>query len=613
MFTSAILVVATVLAAEGDPGSSAAPLREAPAAPAGIAVLASSIGNEVPAKEIRALVRSCHLKRVVIDFAWITFHWPRTKLAEVERLAHGLRAEGVTVAAMYRPRGLSPQDAAIHWAKNADGTVSPNHVELCFAYPDSVRWGAEWGRKILEGCPSINQIVLYNVLARCQCERCREGQGVQHAEAFVRTCAEQWHKLRPGVQVGHVGVGGEYAASVDFLCPFLALNRSAKDVPVDTRTLTAQLTALKGTVPRPVVPLIKVCWEDETRNDAQDIVHALDDCRGAGLPCLLWYYEWIFRDAKQRYDLPAIRVALSGEDPEAEPSAAAPAGEYRFAAAYKDFPSAESRALGLPSLRREAALVYYSPTKKRLATQLAGVLEKMHGTARQIVGFPISVHGVVLLNSAEELPADKRSHWLNVDGVPCLVAYFAEPHLPLRTDVESHMAFTMLIHESVDMGIKETFLKRNPASLDWRWWLEGLADYSASEACRRHQPAAFRLSQQTFLKDIEAYPQPTIDVLDQAVWFPPGYKDPEDSGHAYAASLYLISQVAQRHGTDWVGKALRQYQAELERNPNPDFLAIVASLTGEDLHTTVHSIKTEEVRKFLQSLDRTPAAGRKPR
>ena len=71
----------------------------------GISVLSSSIGKDVPGERVVALAKSCRLNLVVIDFAWITHHWPRTTDDCVE-LADRLQSEGVNVALMFRPRTL---------------------------------------------------------------------------------------------------------------------------------------------------------------------------------------------------------------------------------------------------------------------------------------------------------------------------------------------------------------------------------------------------------------------------------------------------------------------------------------------------------------------------
>jgi hypothetical protein len=600
--------------------------------PAGIAILSSSIGKEVSQQEVMAFVKACRINLVVIDFAWITHHWPSTDLAAVERLASDLRAAKVTVAAMYRPRGLSPQDARVHWAQGPDGTVPDDHNHLCFAHADSVEWGVDWGRKILTACPSVDRIILYNVLAPCQCEKCRQDNGARHAEAFVQTCCREWRKLRPAVKIGHVGMAAEYAGSVDFLCPFFSLNRENAKTPVDTPALASQVKTLQKSMgEKPVIPLIKVCWEDETRNDTSDVIHAIRDCQRDGTGFILWYYEWLFHSSAGRYDAPLVLASLGGhwdqvrgfyaatapfapqssgvqekegsvQEEEAR-EAKSPDDDYHFVSPYEGFLSAESRSLGLKCIRREAVLVCYSDQKKQLAEQVADVLEKMHGEARRIAGFPISVHGLILLKSLDELPSHKRSQWLNVDGIACLVRVLGEQSLPLKSDLDNHMVFALLIHESVDVGIKETIFTRYPQTMDWRWWLEGLADHCSHQACRKHQKGAFGFARDGYSEKLNSLSDPSIDLLAPTTWFPKGYTDPGDVNHAYAASHYVISRLAQQHGEKWIGEALRRYRADLEKNPNPDFLAIVKSLTGDDVKELVGDVKVKDVKQFAASLD----------
>src|SRR4051794_6764419 len=85
--------------------AAAPPVRPAPseatcggptgAACRGIAVLSSSLGGEVTAEEILAFTDSCRINLVVIDFAWVTYHWPRTDLVALEKLGAALRRRGV--------------------------------------------------------------------------------------------------------------------------------------------------------------------------------------------------------------------------------------------------------------------------------------------------------------------------------------------------------------------------------------------------------------------------------------------------------------------------------------------------------------------------------------
>ncbi|MHC4477487.1 MAG: peptidoglycan DD-metalloendopeptidase family protein [Planctomycetota bacterium] len=278
----------------------------------GIAFLSSYINNSISLDEIRNFVSDCSLDLVVIDFAWITYHWPQTDLAAVEQLAAELVNYGVEVVAMYRPRALSPSDAPIHYAQNCDGTTDPSHNHLCFAYEDSRTWGAQWGSDILNALPSVNKVIIYNLLAPCCCPLCQGGQGAAYAEQFMERCRLQWDAVCAGVQVGHVGLGAEYADQVDFFCPFLLINRWGDPNPVDVDALLDDLIT-PDTQPghKPVIPLAKICWGSATDNTTEDIINAIESCQNRQTGFILWYYDWIFYTGL--YDAQAISAALRGQ------------------------------------------------------------------------------------------------------------------------------------------------------------------------------------------------------------------------------------------------------------------------------------------------------------
>jgi len=280
----------------------------------GIAFLSSNISNSISLDEVRDFVSNCDLDFVVIDFAWITYHWPQTDLAAVEQLAAGLVNNGVQVAAMYRPRALSPSDAPIHYARNCDGTIDPSHNHLCFAYEDSVAWGAQWGTQILNALPSVNKVIIYNLLATCCCQLCQGGQGAVYAEQFMERCRSEWNTVRPGVQIGHVGMGAEYADQVDFFCPFLMINRWGDTNPVDVNSLLDDLIT-PGSQPgnKPVIPLAKICWVDATDNTTEDVINTIESCENRQTGFVLWYYEWIFHPTNGMYDPDSIIEALGGQ------------------------------------------------------------------------------------------------------------------------------------------------------------------------------------------------------------------------------------------------------------------------------------------------------------
>jgi len=321
IFTQAILQF------EGFQGQIPDPCQLDPDRPyRGIAFLSSNINWLVSPAEIRNLVLNCNLDFVVIDFAWITYHWQWTDLAAVEQLAAELVNEGVEVAAMYRPRALSPNDAPIHYAQNCDGTIDPSHNHLCFAYEDSVAWGAQWGTDILSALPSVNKVIVYNLLAPCCCPLCQGGQCALYAEQFMERCRLEWDAVRPGVQIGHVGIGAEYAEQVDFFCPFLVINRWGDINPVDVNSLLDDLIT-PDTQPghKPVIPLAKICWETATDNTTEDIVNTIQACDSRQTGFILWYYDWIFDPYGGMYGPASILEALGGgltfpyEQPSFEP------------------------------------------------------------------------------------------------------------------------------------------------------------------------------------------------------------------------------------------------------------------------------------------------------
>ncbi|MHC4181660.1 MAG: hypothetical protein ACYSWU_29570, partial [Planctomycetota bacterium] len=212
----------------------------------GVALLSSNVGVTLSVGEILDFAESCDLNLVVVDFAWITYHWPRTDKKAVESLCAELRKRGVDVAVMYRPRVLRPSEADVHYAEDQDGAIADDHNELCFAHEDSQAWGAQWGTKLLEALPSVSKVILYNLRPRCGCARCREAGGKTHVAAFLKRCRRDWSRLRPGLQIGHVGIGGEYSAEVDLLYPFLSVIRDGGS-PVD---VSGHLELLAGLKPK---------------------------------------------------------------------------------------------------------------------------------------------------------------------------------------------------------------------------------------------------------------------------------------------------------------------------------------------------------------------------
>ena len=307
------------------PALAGTPEIDADGARRGVAFLSSSVGRDVTAEEILAFVETCRIDLVVFDFAWVTAHFDRTDFGKLEALAGALADRGVVVAAMYRPRALRREDADVHYAMDAEGRIPEEHLDLCYSHEDSVAWGLSFGRGILERCPSIRHLILYNLRSPCACELCRDGQSAAHVSNFLEACRREWKKVRPGVRIGHVGGGDEYADRLDFLLPFLSVQRSTPDRPVDVPAELARIAALRSRVaPKPVVPLAKVCWENATENTTEDVAAAIRESDAAMSGFLLWYYGWIFRSETDRYDAAALVTALGGDPARMEPFFRAP-------------------------------------------------------------------------------------------------------------------------------------------------------------------------------------------------------------------------------------------------------------------------------------------------
>jgi murein DD-endopeptidase MepM/ murein hydrolase activator NlpD len=279
----------------------------------GMVFLTAEIDDPTSKAEIFDFVDSCRIDFVVFDFAWITNVWPRTRLPALRETCERLKRKGVRVAIMYRPRASSPNDAPIHFAQDKDGKVAKNHNHLCFAHDDSQAWGAQWGTRILKEVPSVDTIIIYNLLSICECPDCRGGKGAASTKKFIERCRSEWSKVRPGVQIGHVGVGDEYVESVDFFCPFVGVNRDGAQgslPPFPNLRFEQYRAAHPG---KWMAPLLKTCWVEATNNTTADVVQSLKDCKENKTGFLLWYYCWLFHSHDRPYNPKMIVDALGGD------------------------------------------------------------------------------------------------------------------------------------------------------------------------------------------------------------------------------------------------------------------------------------------------------------
>jgi hypothetical protein len=295
---------------------------------------------------------------------------------------------------------------------------------------------------------------------------------------------------------------------------------------------------------------------------------------------------------------------ISRSNPEASPQKTVSEVDFKFASAYKNFPAATSKELGLQVIERKAALVYYNEEKKQLAGQLADVLDRMHVLAGKIVGVPIvRLHGLILAGS--EFPKEKlpKSNWINIAGVPCLLRSQKENTLPLETALSNHMVFPLLIHESIDIGIKEeVFSGLYMKDFSWRWYLEGIADYCAIQASAKFQKGAFEFMKKEYLDGLNKLTVPRLDLTDKKTWWPEGSGgNPKDVTYAYAAADYMIMTLAKQYGEEWIGKTLAMIKSE-GKGGSDDFCRVFKSYTGADISNLIKNVEVNEVKKFVESL-----------
>jgi hypothetical protein len=278
----------------------------------------------------------------------------------------------------------------------------------------------------------------------------------------------------------------------------------------------------------------------------------------------------------------------------------------KFAKPYKGQLSVSASELGLGVIKREAALVYYKKSKKQLAKEVASVLNKEHLLVCKIVGAAVRVHGVVLVQDWSEIETKlSKSNWANVDNVPCLIRGVVENSLPFKNDLDSFMLFGLMIHESVDMGIKEELLGEIGWNASNRWWVEGIADYCAWQACTAYQGKTCERIKRGYLEGLGKITASHLDLVNEETWWPKGSDGkPESVDYAYACAFYVISMVSERHGDRWIGETLVEIRKEDKKGntTNSDFCRIAKEKTGEDIEALVRSVEVAVVKTYIEKL-----------
>ena len=286
----------------------------------GIAVLASSIGSDYSPEALAQFVRAGRFAPVIVDWAWITAHWNDTNFAALNRFLDLMAARGVPVAAMYRPRFLREPTVPIQ-VDRAGKAVTSHGFYICFSSPQARQWGAAWGSRILQKCPGISEIIIYNPLDQCQCPACLEA--ARNAPSgrydavwkFLAEAKAGWRAQRPGVRLGVVFVNDPQfwrrgAKVLDVAHPFLFVMDDT-DMAADM----AAASAIRDLLPGRFGPcLAKVTWGPNDKVSPARLAEFDRLAAEAGLPYAFWTFETLFTSGL--YDPGAVAQAL-GLDPQA--------------------------------------------------------------------------------------------------------------------------------------------------------------------------------------------------------------------------------------------------------------------------------------------------------
>lgn len=288
--------------------------------------------------------------------------------------------------------------------------------------------------------------------------------------------------------------------------------------------------------------------------------------------------------------------------------AAEPKAGFVFVDPYPHAPSHTLGELGLEAIREDGVLVIHSQGNAKLAGEVARVLEMMNRLARSLVGSALRIHGLVLVPDRGLLPSDfQNRQWVNVDGVACLVLEQKETGLPFADELSNYLAFPLLVHENVDLGLKAEVLGGGLTqdSVSSRWWVEGISDFCAYQAARKFQKGTVGYMQKTYREGLQKLSQSELDLEDTGTWWPKGGSGkPENVVFAYASAHYAISALSADRGAGWIRRVLVQLKTEGKKGAttSADFCKAAGPLLGRDVAGFIRRIELARVKKFADSL-----------
>ncbi|MFQ5504760.1 MAG: hypothetical protein ACE5F1_08200 [Planctomycetota bacterium] len=271
----------------------------------GICYTSHSAGSQ-SSKEILGWVKENRINLVAIDFFAVAFSYDYTNFSNIARLMKRLRKNGVTVLADYRPSTSPPGKS--HRAEAPD---------LCLSNPEVRSNITGWGLHILEKCPEIDILTVYNPLPAFErnkdCASCKKAGPDALLEGFFEEWSEAIRKKHRKVKLGAVfpanaGTYRRLAPYLDVFVPFCSLIAGRGRTECGPGVMKAMARQMKPVRKlRPVIPLVKLYWKQATRNSTADILHAMDEARSEKLGgFFLWYRSLLTGEVAKatRYELP---------------------------------------------------------------------------------------------------------------------------------------------------------------------------------------------------------------------------------------------------------------------------------------------------------------------
>ncbi len=294
------------------PSAQAAPIDPSVHQPGcGIAILASDVGHAYPVTNLVAFIEQGRFTTVVLDWAWITYHWDRTDFQAVRELVGRLKERGVEVPAMYRPRFLS--EPTVPEQVTAEGRPAAAHGRYpCFSSAPARAWSARWGERILEKCPEFDQIIIYNPLDACQCGACRRIRATDPYGpiwCFLEEAKSAWRKKNPSVKLGVVfNPGKDFWLRgkdiADVAWPFFRVLDDT-DLSEDAAAILEVQRILGSKSAR---SLAKVTWGPADSISIETLAEFDRVYRERDISPVLWTFDTLFLSRK--YDPAKVALAL---------------------------------------------------------------------------------------------------------------------------------------------------------------------------------------------------------------------------------------------------------------------------------------------------------------